>query len=72
MAVWQGSEQGQQSAEQAACERRGSCAGRLAVHSQGRAGGGIKGLQSLSYALLDRHFVLELLVHLSCAGGSFW
>ena len=38
MAVWQGSEQGQQSAEQAACERRSSCTGRLAVHSQGRSG----------------------------------
>ena len=67
MAVWQGSEQGQQSAEQAACERRSSCAGRLAVHSQGRTDGGIRELQSVSYALLNRHLVLQLLLHLSCA-----
>ena len=38
MAVWQGSEQGQQSAEQAACECRSSCAGRLDMRSQGRVG----------------------------------
>ena len=63
MAVWQGSEQGQQSAEQVACERRSSCVGQLAMRSQGRVGGGVRGLRSFSCALCDRHIVLELLVH---------
>ena len=66
MAVWQGSEQGQQSAEQAACECRSSCAGRLDMRSQGRMGGGLEGCNPSSVScvlvILYLSFLFSFLV----------
>ena len=71
MAVMQGSEQGQHSAEQAACESRVTGAGRLAMPSQGRAGGGIRGLRSFSWPCLIVIFYLSFLFTFLVLEGGF-
>ena len=65
MAVMQGSEQGQHSAEQAACESRVTGAGRLAMPSQGR------GLRSFSWPCLIVILYLSFLFTFLVLEGVF-